>query len=304
MLETSIALNPIEEAFRIVGSLSLNGFNGGASIPLFQSMARMMQNNEPLLFILPAFPAKSPSPQKTSGTGPDLGEVLALKALEEMCSKLSQVYAPGAKVLICSDGRVFSDIVMVSDKTIDEYSTGIDDIIQDYQLTHVATLSMDDLYPTIKGDELRQKLMQQFGKGLSEVKELVKSNADYLKLFNGMHRFLKEDQEVLHPEKTRSQITKETKEKTYELIRRSDAWSSLLSYTFKNALRFSIHPYPDGHEKFGIKMIQSSEKWATPWHNVTVKMKGQFELMHLKDALKLNAVKKLFENKYVYFEVQ
>ena len=294
----------LEKAFEIVGSLSMNGRSTGASVPLFQSMASLMKNNEPLLFILPAFPAKSPSPDKTSGTKPDLGEVLALKALNTMCAELSAIYPPGARVLICSDGRVFSDIVMVSDSTIDEYGAGIDDIIRDYKLTHLATLSMDDLFPSQKGDELRKKLMQQFGKGISHVKELVKTDPDYLKLFNGMHRFLKEDQEVLHPHKSRSQISKETKEKTYELIRRSDAWSSLLSHYFKNALRFSIHPYPEGHEKFGIKMIQSSEKWATPWHNVTVKIKDHFELMHLKDALKLNAVKKLFEDKYVYFEVQ
>ena len=181
MLENLSLSANLEEAFRIVGELSLSGLERTVPVPLFTSMARLMEQSEPLLFILPAFPAKSPSPLKTSGTTPDLGEVLALNALHEMCVKLSEVYSPGARVLICSDGRVFSDLVMVSDETIDEYSSGIDEIIQEFNLHFLSTLSMDDLYPLIKGDELREKLMAQFGKDISHVKALVKNDPDYLK---------------------------------------------------------------------------------------------------------------------------
>ncbi len=68
----------------------------------------------PLELILPAFPAKSSNRAKTLGDLPDLGEQLGLARLQELCDEIRAVYAPGASVTICSDGRVFSDLVGVS----------------------------------------------------------------------------------------------------------------------------------------------------------------------------------------------
>jgi L-tyrosine isonitrile synthase len=42
---------------------------------------RFIARGEPIHFVLPAFPAKSPNPEKTLGRLPDYGEVLALLGL-------------------------------------------------------------------------------------------------------------------------------------------------------------------------------------------------------------------------------
>ena len=57
------------------------------------------------------------------------------------------------------------------------------------------------------------------------------------------------------------------------------------------------------HEKFGVNLVASSQKWATPWHNVAVKKQGRFELMHLQEAVKMGARKQHFRGKYVFFEL-
>lgn len=291
------------ECFRIIRGLSHQSDEiNDLDIPLFRKLNDLIRLNQELLFILPAFPAKSPSPAKTSGISPDMGEVIALKELNEMCSRISTLYPPGARLLICSDGRVFSDIVGVSDETIDHYSSEIDSIIREFRLIHLSTFSMDDLYRDLKGDDLRAKLLEEFGRPIEEVKNLVITDDNYRNLFNGIHRFLLEDKRELSKGKSRSQLEKETKENTYELLRRSDAWSALLKHHFADELRLSIHPYPLGHEKFGIKMVNSSSKWATPWHNVAVKIEDRFELMHMQEALKLNVGQKLYKDRYVYFE--
>ncbi|MEA9356049.1 L-tyrosine/L-tryptophan isonitrile synthase family protein [Bacteriovorax sp. PP10] len=273
-------------------------------IPIMQKIEAQMVQRKTLQFLLPAFPAKSPSPLKTAGHHPDLGEVLALNNLNEMCKKITSLYEPGAEVIICSDGRIFSDVVMVSDKIIDEYSEWIKSIIIEFDLKHLSTFAMDDIHQEMNGPELRERLVWQYAKSLDEVRFLVINDDDFRGLFNGVHKFMLEDQMGLPENATisKNQLNKKTKLLTYELIRRSDAWSTLLLDYFDDSLRLSIHAYPLTHEKFGVKLVHSSEKWATPWHNVTVKKGEQFELMHLSEAEKLGAKKELFRGKYVYFQ--
>jgi hypothetical protein len=58
---------------------------------------------------LPAFPCKSQNTLKTAGVVPDKGEELALRHLKNFIDKVDQVYPPGMKLWIISDGHVFSD---------------------------------------------------------------------------------------------------------------------------------------------------------------------------------------------------
>lgn len=274
-----------------------------SDIPLMKKIKTRIMNREEIVFVLPAFPAKSPSSAKTSGDMPDLGEVLALENLQKLCERLGKLHSENVTVAICSDGRVFSDVVKVSDKNIDRYNDGIKSIISEYNLDRLKVYSMEDFFPDRTPDELRKLLLDVYSLTLEEVKNQVIVNEAYKNLFCGVHKFLFEDEIHRNSAATRSSVSKETKARAYELIRRSDGWSKLLDEHFKDALRLSIHPYPLGHEKFGIKLLPGSSKWATPWHNVVVKVKNQFELMHKSEALKLNATLKMENNKYAYFEV-
>ncbi len=271
--------------------------------PLISQIEAKISANEELLFILPAFPAKSPSPEKTSGKLPDFAEVVALKRLNNFCAQVSDIYEGGARIVICSDGRAFGDIVHVTDEVIDEYNEGIIDIINEFSLGHLSVFTMEDLYPELSADQLRELLLSKYARSLEEVRGLIKEDQNYQTLFNGIHRFLIEDEKALFEDLSRNQLCKRSKLRTYELIRRSDSWGELLNCHFKDALRFSIHPYPVGHPKFGVKLVSSSSRWATPWHNVAVKIKERIELMHLSEAMKLGATRKLFEDRYAYFEI-
>lgn len=270
--------------------------------PLFKRIKEMISESKELIFLLPAFPAKSPSPAKTSGSLPDLGEVVALKGLQDLCEKISSLYIPGARIIICSDGRVFSEVVKVPDEEITLYQNGIQEILKKYDLNKLSIFCLDDVYPGT-GREQREFLLGAYAKSLEEIRNLVLLENEYKKLFNGLHKFLLEDELVLNKAISKNKANQETKVRAYELLRRSDAWSQLLQKKFPEALRLSIHPYDIEHEKFGIKLINSSSKWATPWHNVMVKIKGKFELMHLNEAMKLQASPKLLEGKYAYYEI-
>src|SRR5215831_16193880 len=82
---------------------------------------RFVSTHAPIHFLLPAFPAKSPSPKKVLGRLPDMAEELALRFLDNVCDEIKQIYPPGARITICSDGRVFSDLVGVTDQDVTDY---------------------------------------------------------------------------------------------------------------------------------------------------------------------------------------
>ena len=293
----------MEDITRILTDYTPHQIENWRDVPLLVNISHKIARNQALTFLLPAFPAKSPSPQKTSGQLPDMGEVLALKNLQQLCERLHEVYEQKVELVICSDGRVFSDIVGVDDATIDQYNQGIQEIISEFNLFHLRTFSMDDIFPDLTENELRELLLQKYAKGAEQIRELVLSDQNTRSLLNGVHRFLLEDERALRPLESRNQVAKKVKKSAYELLRRSDAWSELLNEYFQNELRLSIHPYPLGHEKFGIKLVASSNKWATPWHNVVVQIEDRFELMHLKDAQKLKAQTFFHQEKYAYFKV-
>lgn len=60
---------------------------------------------------LPAFPFKSANKvYKVFGTLPDKAEELALERLNTMCVRIADVYAPGSKLTIISDGLVYNGL--------------------------------------------------------------------------------------------------------------------------------------------------------------------------------------------------
>lgn len=58
---------------------------------------------------LPAFPFKSPNNSiKTLGRLPDRAEEIALAHLNGICQAIADVYPPGARIIIVSDGLVYN----------------------------------------------------------------------------------------------------------------------------------------------------------------------------------------------------
>lgn len=68
-----------------------------------------VKSSSEIQMILPAFPFKSPNRVgKTLGALPDKGEELAMAHLNGLCAAISDIYEPGAKLTIASDGLVYN----------------------------------------------------------------------------------------------------------------------------------------------------------------------------------------------------
>jgi len=114
--------------------------------PHLPRVERAVCARKPVHFIIPAFPGKSANPEKTLGALPDLGERLALQFLQSICNEIRAIYPPGARITICSDGRVFSDLVQIKEEDIDVYKRGLFEDIETLSASSLDHFDLDDVF--------------------------------------------------------------------------------------------------------------------------------------------------------------
>ena len=101
----------------IIYEYALNKFNDtteqlAAGRPKFLSVIdQFVMAATDVEMCLPAFPFKSANKvDKVLGILPDKAEELALERLNTMCIRIGDVYPPGAKLTIISDGLVYNGV--------------------------------------------------------------------------------------------------------------------------------------------------------------------------------------------------
>lgn len=250
----------------------------------------------PVTFVLPAFPGKSPNLAKVLGPLPDMAERRALEFLQRLCDQIQDFYAPGARIILCSDGRVFSDVVGMRDEDVTAYQDEIARMIADSGLSSIFTFDLDEFSAGLPFDRMRDQLMEQHGESLDELREAVVrggkpvgssvADRETHRLYCGITRFLLEDSTFPGQTRSRTSLQKECRERAYQVIQRSKAWGDLVEMRFPNAVRLSIHPQGCGDKKLGIRLIEP-DHWLTPWHGVAVDVGGRFILLKRAQAEEL-----------------
>jgi len=249
-----------------------------------------IRQKQPIHFVLPAFPAKSPNADKVLGKLPDLGEEIALTTLQGICNKIQDIYAPGASISICADGRVFSDLVQVSDGDVSAYTKQLKRMIKENDLSSLNVLNLEDLIKVDDFDQARTDLVQRYAQPLDYFETRKKDNDYYQKLFNGTHRFILEDQKDLFPEMSKTQFKNHSKVIATKVMQRSDAWGSIINDFFPYSLRLSIHPHHPHAVKIGINLTKAADNWITPWHGVVIlKPEEGYVLAKKSEAVELGA---------------
>ena len=241
-------------------------------------------------FVLPAFPAKSPNRSKVLGPLPDKAEELGLVFLRSLCERIAAVYPPGARILICSDGRVFSDLIGVDDDAVSGYRHEIDRMITELGEGHLEQYTLDNVYPDLGHVDMRERLMAAHGRSVEELRTEVRAGGTALALYRGITRFMVEDQSGPHYTGSRAALQRRCRQLAYGVIARSNAWGRLLAELFPQAVRLSIHPQPCGSAKLGVLLGDTPDTWLTPWHSVAVQVRNRFTLMKRADAEAAGAV--------------
>ena len=257
--------------------------------PHLRNIVEAVKRFEPITLVLPGFPAKSPNRKKTLGPLPDLAEKHALENLVGLCSRIENVYSPGAKIAICSDGRVFSDLVRISDADVSSYGRHLKAYAEKKFPKCFEFFNLDDVYPDIRDfDVMREELLIHHGESIEALRKRCKTDPHAEAMYKGITRFIFEDYSGLDEfnDLSRTSIQNKARIIAYRVIQRSNAWTRLLEQHFPHAVRLSIHPQFRVSKKIGVFLVDTEDSWQTPWHAVAVKQNGCIKLMKRSDAEK------------------
>jgi L-tyrosine isonitrile synthase len=157
-------------------------------------------------------------------------------------------------------------------------------LIQDINATSLDLFNLDDEYPDLKPDEMRDLLLERYGEPLGALRREVRENSETRALYLGITRFLLEDAGDTDRSCSRSALQRQCRQRAYGIIQRSRAWGALVAQRYPRAIRLSIHPQACGSEKLGIHLLETADNWLTPWHGVAVQVGKRFVLMKRHEA--------------------
>lgn len=160
---------------------------------------KFTDNKKPILLSILGFPFKIPVPLKTDRSTPDMGEVLMLKKLHNICDVISKFYKPGATVTIFTEG-VFGRYNLTPEKEYKNYfknlrkinnSLGFNKYVKLVELEEMEKMSKNfNLIFNTKVQTLRSKLKNSDNDIIKKMKGLEESlkrivNSKIFNLSNG-----------------------------------------------------------------------------------------------------------------------
>ncbi|KAK8018327.1 hypothetical protein PG991_007517 [Apiospora marii] len=223
---------------------------------------------QPVEMCLPAFPFKSANKvYKVFGILPDRAEELALERLNTMCVRIGEVYAPGAKVLIISDGLVYNadrhdeDLLCIPDRDTWAYGESLRAMALHKGFDHIVFSRLQDLvkFPLPRGQlneityvanatNFRRCLLNKYGDDDIDIGHEIATNTDTRLTYCGYKRFL-EDVKFL----------------AKEMLIRGYAFAGAAKAAFPKHLRLSIHQ-STGEHKISMSLLNTKTGFTTPWH--------------------------------------
>jgi pyoverdine/dityrosine biosynthesis protein Dit1 len=99
-----------------------------------------INRNEPIQFMLPAFPFKVRNPLKSSRTAADLAEVASFCKINEINLQICKVYGPGAEFHIFHDGHLYYRHFLNTKEDADVYFQSLKEYTNALQLEKVIIL--------------------------------------------------------------------------------------------------------------------------------------------------------------------
>ncbi|KAF3761231.1 Clavaminate synthase-like protein [Cryphonectria parasitica EP155] len=240
--------------------------------------------NRPVPLCLPAFPFKSPNTQsKVLGRLPDKGEEYALAHLNGLCLAVKDVYEPGAKLVIISDGLVYNapDLLGVPDRDVWAYGESLRDMCLENgfdqisfarlnQLIHIGhDIKLSEITYVANATRFRSALVNTYSKDDWDPSKEISQSEDTCLTYRGYIKFLQTDLQHVYPVgETRSNKSFKTSIEyiAKQMLKRGQAFAHAVRENFPDHIRLSIHP-STGENKISISTLPTtSSTFTTPWH--------------------------------------
>ncbi|KIM94082.1 hypothetical protein OIDMADRAFT_35134 [Oidiodendron maius Zn] len=230
---------------------------------------------------LPAFPFKSANKvYKVFGILPDKAEEIALDRLNTMCLRIGEIYQPGAKCTIISDGLVYNDLLCISDRDTWAYGQALREMAVEKRFSHIGFSrlkdfvnlplpeKLDEITYVANATNFRRCMMNNFGKEDLDIENEIANSPDTKLTYLGYRRFLESDLRYIFPLGTGRSSHSYKKDVRYlaqQMLIRGHAFARAVKYAFPNHLRLSIHKSTNGH-KISMSLLNTKTGFTTPWH--------------------------------------
>lgn len=253
---------------------------------LAERIDKFVVQNKTIDFVMLGLPFKSTNDRdKVLGKVPDMGEQLTMRHFATFNKAVKEVYSPGVKFNVASDGYIFNELLEVTDKTVETYK----EICLDMGNEEKAPIQIFDLNDFYSNNNLvvkREKMMTQFGVDYEQLEKKILFDADTNALYRGMIRFM---QEELAPRNyaSNNQLAKAAKLLTRNMMLYNEAWSNLVKEEFSSMIRLSMHPSINNGAKYSIKLLPGNKAHHSAWHSVVVlnQNTNEIQTLHKKDAV-------------------
>lgn len=263
-------------------------YNEGGRGLLKSKIHPTVLRNKELSFVLPSFPFKAQNRDSTLGDMPDLGEELALHSLHNLGERISAIYSPGARIILASDGRLYADLLGISDAAVMRYR---DSLLSMYAKIAVGSArrldwhSLDEAFPDVRGgDGTRSALMETYPQNGDEIFARVYSDEHYKRLYVGFKNLLISELSVDRTGSKRA-VEKEAKKRARAMLERNCANADLLKREFPEAIRLSVKHHDTRTGKWGVNLLADHDDVGTPWLNVAVQRKdGSYDYIKKRRA--------------------
>ncbi|KAK5629393.1 hypothetical protein RRF57_005109 [Xylaria bambusicola] len=257
------------------------GFERGA-LNFVPIVRRFVATGERVEACLPAFPFKSANQAyKVLGKLPDKAEELALDRLNSICRRIQDIYPPGARITIISDGITYNDLLSISDQDTWAYGEALRTLATEKKFDCISFSRMKDLldFPLPKEineityvancTNFRRELLNRYGKPDLDIDYEIATNHDTKLTYLGYKRFLESDLKYIFPRgagRSSNSYKRDCKYIAKQMLVRGYAFAEAIKNAYPGYLRLSIHESIGAVAKLSISLLNTKTGFTTPWH--------------------------------------
>jgi pyoverdine/dityrosine biosynthesis protein Dit1 len=245
-----------------------------------KNLAYFTEKDLPIKMLLVGFPFKSSNQEKkVLGYLPDMAERKSLEYLQKILDEIKQVYAPGAKILIFTDGISFAEFFGIPFDHVIAYEHGLKQLVQD--LPDISIFSSDDMLRRQQLSSVHDiiKLIDQYGPSDEQFRDEHNSIPE-----TPLKRFTLE---LDHPQGKRLIEEYGFDNIVMKLLAREMRLRNYIAQEFPahEFFRLTVHFCPDVTKKFGIRLSPTSD--ITPYHGVLLQENSGAWTIHFRKDVDL-----------------
>lgn len=275
---------------------------------ILEKIKASIAKNEPVQFMLPAFPFKIANPLKSSRGDADLAEAAAFIRFNEINLQIKKLYKPGAQFTVFHDGHLYYRHFLHEQADADRYFTSLKKFVKELGFEDViklkdafAELKKIDNFPTIYEEARKEisNLWKREGLRNERITQIMQAAKNNIKLadipYTILYRinFAEEWDLTKEEKKLKKEIAERAKKCAFEymVVQHALERAEFFKKMVPDGIRLTVHP-KEGH--IGIFLVKRKTV-LLPWMGVgVIKANGELSVHYESELLSSSKYRPVF----------